>query len=144
MTQETVQETRFQILSRTENVRRAGDRIKQACADCRVSSDIVEDVVIAVDEAVTNIMLHGYRGESNGVIDISCRISPGVICVEVRDQAGTFKSPDLNELLARKKRQLFRKGGYGLILMHKFMDQVDYCFDSDDAVNILTMIKKIP
>lgn len=143
MAQKTVQEARFQILSRTENVQRAGDRIKQECERFRIASDIVEDVVIAVDEAITNIMLHGYKENRDGIIDICCRISAASIELEVKDTASNFKSPCLPELIARKKRQLFRKGGYGLILMHKFMDHVDYRYDSGSRTNILIMKKRL-
>jgi len=44
----------------------------------------VDDVRLAVSEAVTNAVLHGYR-DAAGTVRVSGRLADGALCVSVRD-----------------------------------------------------------
>ena len=133
----------FIVLSRTENVQTVGARIDAICKRCGVSADIREDVVIAIDEAITNIMMHSYRGREDGTIEISCACVDGEIQLSLRDNGESFDMPPLDTLIERKRHNELVKGGYGLILMHKFMDDVIFSRDSARGNNVILMKKKL-
>jgi anti-sigma regulatory factor (Ser/Thr protein kinase) len=49
----------------------------------------LEELVCAVDESVTNIVVHGYRGE-RGTIDIELERDVDAVVVRLRDEAPRF------------------------------------------------------
>jgi len=142
MVRRLTKSTEFCVLSRTENVRAVGSHLKNFCEARRVGVAELEDIIIAVDEAVTNIMMHGYRGATDGLIEIRCRVADGVVELRIRDSGIAFNIPCLDQLVQKKREDCLVKGGYGLILMHRFMDCVSMCQDRESGKNVLIMRKR--
>ena len=134
--------TKFVVLSRTENVRLVGEKIDELCLEMAIPPNVREDVVIAVDEAVTNIMMHSYCGRDDGKIEITCRGGAGELELRLEDSGTSFKMPNLDGLIEWKRKNELIKGGYGLILMHKFMDDVSFSCNAEKGRNILVMKKR--
>ncbi|MEM7034189.1 MAG: ATP-binding protein [Chloroflexota bacterium] len=102
-------------------------------------------VQMAVDEAVSNIIEHGYGGEGKGKIHLDFVQLQDSIKVTIQDE-GTPFDPDaipLPDFYAPIKDR--PEGGLGLYLMRKLMDQVEFNFSSDrnQEMNTLTMIKHL-
>lgn len=100
-------------------------------------------VELAVDEAATNIIQHGYDVEDSGVIELSWRIESGELVVALRDYGRRFDpdevpAPDISSPLEERQA-----GGLGLYLMNRLMDRVQFDFDAAQG-NLLTMVKHIP
>jgi serine/threonine-protein kinase RsbW len=95
---------------------------------------IIARVELACEEALVNIISYAYPN-SSGSIDIFCRSAdqPG-IKISLRDQ-GIAYDP-LNNQMVRKEDQL---GGYGILLIRKIMDEVQYKREASD--NVLTLVK---
>ncbi len=86
----------------------------------------VEQLKIAVDEACTNIIKHAYRGEDTHRIDIEVLIEKDHFTVRIRDEGKTFhpetyKTPDILESIRSR-----RAGGYGVHIIRRLMDRVEY------------------
>lgn len=97
------------------------------------------DTQLAVEEAVTNVILHGYA-EIPGQIQITCHVTPHFAEVQILDSAAPFNpltipEPDVTEEI--EERQI---GGLGIFLIRRVMDEVSYRYD--DGHNILVLIKK--
>lgn len=85
----------------------------------------VSDIVQAVDELVTNSVVHGYRG-GGGPVEVEVDQSGSALVVRVRDRAPAFDptllpSPDTAAPL--DERPL---GGMGVFLARDLMDSVTY------------------
>lgn len=98
------------------------------------------DVILAVDEAATNIVVHGYRGQP-GMIEIEVRREGDALRVCLRDQAPPFDPhsvppPDLS--LPLEERPL---GGMGIHMMKQLVDRVIHRVPPQGG-NELTLIKK--
>jgi serine/threonine-protein kinase RsbW len=96
------------------------------------------DTQLAVEEVITNIILHGYE-ETGGEIQISCTITSQRIGIRVTDSAPPFDplsipEPDLEENMEDRKI-----GGLGVYLLRQVMDEISYRYE--DGKNILTMVK---
>jgi len=122
-----------------ENLPHLMDNIQSFMRDRGFTDETVLDVQLAVDEAVTNIIRHGYRGR-DGVIEVRCRVSAQDIVITIEDSAEPFdplsvKEPELGDDV--ESRQI---GGLGIFLMRKKMDQVTYEFRN--GKNVLTLRKK--
>jgi len=108
---------------------------QRAGADPRAVADIVQ----AVDESVTNAILHGYRG-SDGTVEVEVDRFGSSLIVRLRDQAPPFdptqlRAPDITSSL--DKRPL---GGLGVFLTRELVDAVTYQHTKEG--NELTLVKE--
>ena len=117
------------------------DFITQIIADLGFSSGQVYDIRLALDEACTNIIEHGYGGEGKGDIQCSVESTEEGVKVILKDWGKKFDpdqipKPDLNVELEDLKIR-----GLGLYLMKNLMDKIGYCIDDGDG-NTLVMMKR--
>jgi len=129
----------FRIPADLQEIAILSERIEATMAKEGFSEGDILDTQLAVEESVTNIILHGYA-ETSGEIAITIRLDPGQITIELADQASPFDplslpEPDLEADIDDRKI-----GGLGIFLTRKLMDAVTYRFE--DNKNILTMVKK--
>src|SRR6185436_11829364 len=98
-------------------------------------------VNLALDEVVTNVVLHGFADASGHEVEAHIVVSDGVITAEVKDGGRAFNPldappPDLTAPL--DERSL---GGLGIHLVKSLMDRVEYRRDGEK--NVLTFRKRI-
>ncbi len=103
------------------------------------SEDEVNDLVQAVDEAATNVIVHGYQ-DSPGEIDLDLERQPGRIIIILRDQAPPFDpttvpEPDLSLPLDQRP-----VGGLGVFLIRRCVDEFSHQACSHGG-NELRMVK---
>jgi serine/threonine-protein kinase RsbW len=105
-----------------------------------IDSFEIYDLILAVNEAATNIVVHGYRGRP-GAIEIELRQLGDAIEIRLRDQAPLFDptrvpAPDLT--LPLHKRPL---GGMGVHVTRELMDVMRYRVTPEGG-NELTLVKR--
>ncbi len=105
--------------------------------------DEVANIVLAVDEACTNIIKHAYRFASDKQIEISVGRQGREFEVIISDDGRSFdpaalRNPDLKEHLTH-----YRRGGLGVYLMKKLMDTVEYQFQPGQR-NHVRLVKFLP
>lgn len=88
-----------------------------------MSPSDVYGVVLAVDEAVTNICVHGYQGQQ-GIIEVSIELDEQNLIIRIRDDAPPFdpttvSPPSLNGTV--EERAL---GGMGIHFMRHYTDEI--------------------
>jgi serine/threonine-protein kinase RsbW len=103
--------------------------------------DDILDTQLAVEEAITNIIVHGYR-DAGGEITVSCRAGNGNVEVRLEDRAGPFDpltipEPDLASEVEERKI-----GGIGIFLIRQVMDEIRYRFEEGKNILVLTKRKK--
>ena len=99
------------------------------------------EVRLGVDEACANIIEHAYGGRS-GNIEVEVAVSETQVTITLRDGGRPFDrqaigTPDLSRYIKTGK-----KGGFGLYLIHKTMDEVRYSREGD--LNVLNLVKRFP
>lgn len=134
---------RFQITraAELESLSVFREFISDCCAKFNVPNETVFELKLAVDEACTNVIEHGYKGMDPGSIILSFRIESDRILVQLTDFGHVFEpaeapKPDLEAAL--EDRPL---GGMGLYLIYQMMDNIDY--ESSEDGNTLTFTKYI-
>ncbi len=95
-------------------------------------------IQLAVEEAVTNVVTHGYD-DSGGDVSIRLESSPAQIAITIIDAGAAFDPttmppPDVTADLDHRKI-----GGLGVHLIRSVMDEVRYARERDQ--NRLTLIK---
>jgi len=103
--------------------------------------ECLEDLVQAVDEAATNIIVHGYHGQP-GWLEVGTAVDGDEFVVTLEDGAPAFDpttrpEPDLSiPPLARKP------GGMGVHLMRRSTDALRYR-PRPGGGNILTLVRSL-
>ena len=102
------------------------------------SEEAILDTQLAVEEAITNVIVHGYK-ESGGEVVITCHLNSDRMEVEIADTAPRFDplsmpEPDLDGSIEER-----RIGGLGVFLIRQVMDGVSYRYEN--GKNILVLIK---
>ena len=98
-------------------------------------------VQLAVDEAATNIIEHGYRCSGQGDVEITCKSEKDGLRVILHDHAPPFDPDEIPEPATDVPLEELKPRGLGIFLMRKMMDEVIYQFDADSG-NTLTLIKR--
>ena len=128
----------FEIPADLEQIERVSSEIERCMKGEGWVDDEMLDVQLAVEEAVTNSILHGYDG-SAGTITIRIETSPQHVAVEIADDAPAFDPlsvPEPDIAADIEDRQI---GGLGIFLIRRVMDEVTYRYE--DNTNILLMVK---
>src|SRR5579859_3494153 len=125
-----------------DSLARISEFIVDATTRAGLDDHAAWQVQLAVDEAATNIIQHGYSVDSSGVITLTWNIENETFFVSLRDTGRRFNPHDVpppDILSPLEERQA---GGLGLYLMNQLMDTVHFDFD-DKRGNLLTMTKHI-
>ncbi|CAM5188101.1 Serine-protein kinase RsbW OS=Ureibacillus acetophenoni OX=614649 GN=rsbW PE=3 SV=1 [Ureibacillus acetophenoni] len=90
--------------------------------------DQIEDIKIAISEAVTNVVHHAYEGVEDGDIVIGCALYPNKFELLVTDYGHSFNFEVVKQKIGPYKQNEsiahLREGGLGLFLMETLMDEV--------------------
>lgn len=124
------------IKSDPANLKKVRSYIEKSAQEAGFSQLDTHNIVLAVDEACTNIMRHSYKGDKSREISISIDSVPDKITIILRDFG---IKPDMEKIKHKPKNKI-RQGGYGTILIKKIMDEVRYD-TSPEKGTILTLVK---
>lgn len=106
-----------------------------------IKKHLLEDIIISVDEVFTNIVMHAYRDIDNKYVDVRIDLTKNGIYFTISDcgEKWNFKSipdPDIPLKIAGKQ-----KGGYGIYIIKRLMDRVD--FKREKEKNQVVLFKKL-
>jgi serine/threonine-protein kinase RsbW len=101
--------------------------------------EAILDTQLAVEEVITNIIVHGYK-KTGSDIHLSVRFTPHGIVIQVADSAPEFDplslpEPDLGGDIDDRKI-----GGLGIYLVRQVMDTISYRYEN--GKNVLTLEKR--
>ncbi len=131
------------VNSTTENLKDIRDFIKNEALNAGFATDAAEKIILAVDEACTNIIKHAYKYSINGLISISVNNENNKFVVSIIDDGGHFNPNDVPEPDVREYHKQRKPGGLGMFLMRKLMDEVVYNNLSDNR-NQVVLVKNLP
>ncbi|MEM1090999.1 MAG: ATP-binding protein [Pseudomonadota bacterium] len=122
--------------TRLKDVRRAVAEVAEGsgCSDSQVHK-----LKLVIDEAVSNIIRHGYGGQKDGEIRLRVTRQQDRLAFHLRDNAppvdpACIKPRDLSEC---------RPGGLGINFIDSVMDEWSFSCPTDGSGNVLEMTKTI-
>jgi len=118
--------SQLKVKSRTENLSEIRDFVSGNARAADIPEVTVENIILAVDEACTNIIKHAYNLSPEGEIIIKIDYDEEKFMVTIIDYGKSFEPdrvplPDL-----QKYYREHRVGGLGMYLMKSLMDDVEY------------------
>ncbi|HEX9250850.1 MAG TPA: ATP-binding protein [Ignavibacteriaceae bacterium] len=116
----------LKVKSKTENLSVIRDFISTSAAEAGVATDTVENIILAVDEACTNIIRHAYKSFPDGELIIKTKSTLSRFIVSITDYGKSFAPEMIPEPDLQKYYRQRRVGGLGMYLMKTLMDDVKY------------------
>ena len=124
-------------LDKLQEIRSFIDRVG---AFLGVNESAMGDLRLAVDEAVTNVVIHGYA-ETEGIVELHMQADGDSVVIRILDRAASFdpsqiKAPQLDTAL--KDRPF---GGMGIFLIRKMTDEAEF-LPLPDGGNEIRLVKR--
>ena len=106
----------------------------------RLDVSLTMSLNLALEEAVSNVIMYAYPPGADGLVDVEAIIRKGMLEFIITDNGIAFDptaAPEADISLSAEERPI---GGLGIFLVRNIMDTVHY--QRKDGKNILTMTKK--
>jgi serine/threonine-protein kinase RsbW len=122
-----------------ENLKGVRDFIRVSLKNHGISDLIVSEIVLALDEMCSNLMIHAHHCNPDEIFELNIYVENNKPLVFELIDDGTvfdinqFMEPALNNIINEK-----RKGGLGIRLVKSIMDKVEYQIRSGRNVCRLT------
>lgn len=110
--------------------------IETVCVAGRLNESTTDAIILALHEAVSNVIRHAHRDLPGASLQIACALDDERIEIHLRDEGEPF---DLAAVPSLNPAEM-RLGGRGVFLMRTLMDEL-YCEPLPERGNHLRMVK---
>jgi serine/threonine-protein kinase RsbW len=124
------EERRLRVPGILNNVGTACDFVVEVAEHAGLDERGVYHCRLAVEEACTNIIEHGYQFDgADKFIDIICQINPTYMTIIIIDDGPAYNPLDKPDPDPKTPLWERPEGGWGVTFIKKVMDHVDYRHD---------------
>lgn len=116
----------LRVQSKTENLSVIRDFVSLNALKAGIPEATIEKIILAVDEACTNIIKHAYKHSPEGKIIIKVEYDKEKLSVTITDYGISFEPDKVPVPDLQKYYREHRVGGLGLYLIKSLMDDVTY------------------
>lgn len=138
--QETGRLAEIRFSSRPDQLREVRSVVRKAVKTQGYIPDVANCIVLAIDEACTNIIKHAYGERLTGEIVLEILSNSTETIFRLTDFA---EAVDKKSIRSRELEDV-RPGGLGVHFIHEVMDEVEFLEPPEGVGNILEMRKKLP
>lgn len=135
-------EMQIQFLSQSVNEAFARVAISAFISQLDPTVEELYDIKMAVSEAVTNAIIHGYEGQDKGQVVVKCAYEGRKIKITIMDQGKGIGSVEeaMQPLYTTSLDE--ERAGLGFTVMQEMMDEVEVCSHLGKGT-IVKMIKSL-
>ena len=133
---------KYKIEATIGNLSKAIEFIGISSKDFHCPDSTINEILIACEEIIVNIISYAYHPAHKGEIEIIVSGTPGLIMeITITDNGSPFDPISMPEPDTTKPIEEREIGGLGIFLVKKLMDSVHYKRESN--MNIIKLSKKI-
>ena len=124
-----------------QQIPQLADFIETIANEMHLEQGLAMSLNLALEEAVTNVILYAYPEGSDGLVDIEAILGRETLRFIISDSGKPFDptaAPEADVTLGVEDRPI---GGLGIYLVRNIMDVVSY--ERTDGKNILSMTKRL-
>ncbi|NQT27831.1 ATP-binding protein [candidate division KSB1 bacterium] len=125
------------IPSKLEQLKCVEKLTVQAAELTQLSEDQLDNLAIAVTEAVGNAIMHGNKKDPKKEVVIQYKLGPHAIHVSIADEGGGFNPDQIANPL--NPDNLMKESGRGIFILKQLMDEVKFDFSSKGTTIHMTM-----
>lgn len=119
-------EIQIQFLSRSINEAFARVSVSAFVAQLDPTVEELYDIKMAVSEAVTNAIIHGYENKE-GIVTIKCSYESKYVAIEIIDEGKGINSVEEAMMPLYTTSLEEERAGLGFTVMQEMMDEVEVC-----------------
>jgi anti-sigma regulatory factor (Ser/Thr protein kinase) len=112
--------------------------VGEVSAICGLPDEVCQEVTLALDEAVANIIRHSYKNRYDQEIELDCQANAERIVFRLLDEG---EPPDPARICGQPLNDV-SLSGRGTHLMRVIMDEMTY--EQSQGKNVLRLVKNIP
>lgn len=133
---------KYKVGCSIENLKGVRDFIRTSLKNHGVSELEISEMVLALDEMCSNLMIHAHRCNPDDLFELHIIINEeNPVVFEIVDDGtvfdiNDFSEPSLDNIVHEK-----RKGGLGIRLVKSIMDKVEY--QSNKGKTVCRLTKKV-
>jgi anti-sigma regulatory factor (Ser/Thr protein kinase) len=128
----------LRVASHPENLARIRCLMSEVTSKISLAGQEPGSIILAVDEACSNIIKHSCKNDDTRTIDLSVRLKSNALIISIVDDGILF---GVDELKSRDLKEV-KPGGLGLHIIKQVMDTVVYSC-TPEGFNKIKMIKKL-
>ncbi|MBN2426332.1 MAG: ATP-binding protein [Calditrichaceae bacterium] len=122
------QKYQLKISSITENLEIIREFVRNLAIRAGFNDEISDQIVLAVDEACTNVIKHAHHYDARRLIELSVFIDKEKMKIIITDKGKGFDIKSLPRPDIKKYVHESKSGGLGIHLMRSLMDEVSFSF----------------
>lgn len=126
------------IKSDPKNLQMVRDKVTSVCQGAGFDEEWTGRIVLAIDEAITNVIRHAYNNDPSQEVQISVRDDEDALRISIRDFG---PKPNPESLNSRDLKDV-RPGGLGCHFIKEIMDEVEYDITSHEVGTELKLVKR--
>lgn len=131
---------KVEFLSKSQNESFARVAVAAFASQLDPTIEEITDVKTAVSEAVTNAIIHGYKDNKQGIVEIKSELNKNEITVVIIDYGCGIENIEQAREPLYTSRPDLERSGMGFTVMETFMDTVE--IESSNSGTRIRMKKK--
>lgn len=136
-----LQERHLVLHNDIQQIPQLADFVETIAQEKHLSQSLAMGINLALEEAVSNVILYAYPKETDGLVDVEAILRKDSLEFIIADNGVPFDptaAPPIDISLPAEERSI---GGLGIHLVRELMDSVSY--ERKDEKNYLIMVKHI-
>lgn len=113
---------KLEFMSIGENVALARITVAALVSQLEITLNDLEEIKVAVSEAVSNAIIHGYQNKPEGIVFLTAMLKGQTLIIEIEDHGVGI--PDIKKAMEPAYSTDPERTGLGFVFMQSFMDEV--------------------
>lgn len=144
MINNTVNIAEYKTVSKTENLCKIREFVFDNSIKFGFDTLKAEELVLAVDEACTNLIKHAFKDCQSETITVKLKSDSDKFIVSIIDTSSPFDPREAKDPDFQKYKEECKRGGLGIFIMKSLVDTIDYEISQNgNCKNILTLTKQL-
>ena len=108
---------------------------------CDITFEVLDEIKIALSEAVSNSMIHGYGDAPDGIVTVILELAGDNLTIQVQDEG--IGIADIAQAMEPAFSTREEHMGLGFVFMQTFMDRIEVVSAPGQGTTV-TMYKQLP
>lgn len=135
----------LKINSETKNLQKVRNFIRTNSIEFGFDDKGADELVIAVDEACTNIIKHGLNYDSNEELEIRVYKDFDYVAIDITDSSPSFDLREFENIELESHLNTYQNNGLGIFMIKSYVDLIEYKkYENGSVRNTLTLKKYLP